>query len=207
MTTEFDRARDDLAFMRSLVSGGERFQAAAGKVFLWAGVIYGLQCVGHWLDIAGLIKLPPLGMLALSFGPTLVFLVFVGFVIWEDRKAPKGGPTARALNAVFQGAGLANLVMAFVFAYGAHKAQNFTVWLYHPVVVCMFQGVAWYVAWTIRRRAWVGLVSLGWFAVTVALGVTIDNPGAFLLIIAVALFGLMAIPGYAMMRLGQRGSA
>lgn len=207
MTTELDQARDDLAFMRSLVSGGERFQATAGEIFIWAGVLYGLQCVGQWLDVIGAVRLPPLGQLILGFGPTAIFLVVIAVVIWRERKAPKGGPTTRALNAAFQGAGLANLVMAFVFAYGAHRAQDFSVWLYHPVVVCMFQGVAWYVAWTIRGRAWVGFVSLGWFAVTVALGVTIDNIGAFLLIIAIALFGLMAIPGYAMMRLGQRGGA
>jgi hypothetical protein len=207
MTSELDQARDDLAFMRSLVSGGERFQATAGELFLWAGVLYGLQCVGQWLDVIGAIHLPPLGHLIVGFGPTAIFLVIVGVVIWRERKAPKGGPATRALTAVFTGAGLANLVMAFVFAYGAYKAQNFTVWLYHPIVVCMFQGVAWYVAWTIRRRAWVGLVSLGWFAVTIALGVTIDNPGAFLLIIAVALFLLMALPGYAMMRLGRQANA
>lgn len=207
MTAELEQARDDLAFMRSLVSGGERFQANAGKLFMWAGVLYGLQCVGQWLDYTGAVNLPPLSQLVLGFGPTAIFLVIIGTVIWKERKAPKGGPTTRALTAVFQGAGLANLVLAFVFAYGAHKAQSVTVWLYHPVVVCMFQGVAWYVAWTIRRRAWVGLVSLGWFAVTIALGVMIDDAGAFLLTIAVALFLLMALPGYAMMRIAQQANA
>jgi hypothetical protein len=207
MTAEFDQARDDLAFMRSLVSGGEKFQAAAGELFLWAGLLYGFQCVGQWLAYVGAFNLPPIGHLILGFGPTAVFLVVVAKVIWRERKAPKGGPTTRALNAVFQGAGIANLVMALVFAYGAHRAQDFTVWLYHPVVVCMFQGVAWYVAWVIRKRAWLGAVSLGWFAVTVALGLAIGNTGAFLLIIAAALFALMAAPGYAMMRLAKRAEA
>jgi hypothetical protein len=207
MTAELDQARDDLAFMRSLVSGGDKFQATAGELFLWAGFLYGLQCVGQWLDVVGAVHLPPLGQLIVGFSPTAIFLVIVGKVIWKERKAPKGGPTTRALSAVFQGAGLANLVLAFVFAYGAYKTQSMTVWLYHPVVVCMFQGVAWYVAWTIRKRAWVGFVSLGWFAVTIALGVTIDNVGAFLLIIAVALFVLMMVPGYAMMRLGRQANA
>jgi hypothetical protein len=61
--------------------------------------------------------------------------------------------------------------MAFVFAYGAQKAESFGLWLYHPIVVCMFQGVAWYVAWVVLKRAWVGLVAAGWFVTTVTLGI------------------------------------
>lgn len=207
MSTDIEQARDDLAFMRGLVSGGEKFQANAGKLFMWAGFLYGMQCVGQWLAYIGAVNLSTLGHLVLGFGPTAIFLIIIGMVIWKERNAPKGGPTTRALNAVFQGAGIANLVLALVFAYGAYKAQSGTVWLYHPVVVCMFQGVAWYVAWTVRKRAWVGLVSFGWFAVTLALGVMIDNVGAFLLTIAIALFVLLMLPGYAMMRLARDAEA
>jgi hypothetical protein len=202
MNAEIDTARDDLAYMRALVSGGGgRAQATAGEIFLWAGLLYGLQCIGHWLDVAGGIDLPPVGMLALSFGPTAVFLVVIGAVIWRERRTPRDhGAASRALGAVFQGAGLANLVLAFVFAYGSYKAQSITIWLYHPTVVCMFQGVAWFVAWTILRHTWLGLVSIGWFAATIACGVFIDNPAAFLLTIGFALILLMALPGYVMMR-------
>lgn len=207
MNANLEQARDDLAFMRSLVSGGEHFQATAGEVFMWAGCIYGAQCIGQWLDIVGVLHLPPLGQLILGLGPTAVFLVYLGVVIWRERKAPKGGPTTRALTAVFQGAGIANLVLAFVFAYGAHRAQSMTVWLYHPVVVCLFQGVAWYVAWTVRKRAWVGFVAFGWFAVTLACGLLVYDVAKFILIIAVALFLLMALPGYAMMRIARKAEA
>jgi hypothetical protein len=205
MNAELESARDDLAYMRALVSGGGRFPAIAGELFLWAGLLYGLQCIGHWLDVVGAVELPPLGMLALSFGPTILFLVVMGLLIWKSRKEPRQrGVAARAMEAVFQGAGLANLVLAFVFAYGAHKAQSITIWLYHPIVVCMFQGVAWFVAWAIRRRAWLGLVSIGWFATTVACGVLVNDHAAFLLTIGVALILLMAIPGYVMMRMAKR---
>jgi hypothetical protein len=200
MNSELESARDDLAYMRGLVSSGGQFLATGGELFLWAGLLYGLQCIGHWLNIVGVIALPPLGMLALAFGPTIIFVIVLVVVIWRERKAPQGGVASRALQAAFQGAGLANLVMAFVFAYGSYKAQSMTIWLYHPVVVCMFQGVAWYVAWAIRRQAWLGLVALGWFATTVALGVLVNDPAAFLLTIAIALIALMALPGWLMMR-------
>jgi hypothetical protein len=129
-----------------------------------------------------------------------VFLGVVAWVVWRERGQKQHGVGARALNAVFTGAGLANLVLAIVFQYGAFKTQNFIIWLYHPVVVCMFQGVAWYVAWTIQKRAWLGAVSFGWFAATIACGLLIDQIGYFLLTLGIALILLMGVPGYVMMR-------
>jgi hypothetical protein len=61
--------------------------------------------------------------------------------------------------------------------------------------------VAWFVAWTILRRSWLGLVAVGWFVMTVALGVAVfEDVGTYLLILGVGLFGLMALPGYIMWR-------
>lgn len=201
MNAEIESARDDLAYMRSLVSGGTAMQSTIGEAFLWAGALYGGQCILHWLQTLGLAPSEGLAALAISIVPTIVFCVVLGFIIWKDRKKPVGGVAARALGAVFQGAGLANLVMALVFAYGAGKAESFGLWLYHPIVVCMIQGVAWYVAWAILRRGWLGLVALGWFVTTVALGVTVfADIGVYLLVLGVALIVCMAIPGWVIWR-------
>jgi hypothetical protein len=201
MTSDLESARDDLAYMRSLVSGGAAMQSTIGEAFTWAGALYGGQCLLHWLQTLGLIPSEGLIALAVSLLPTLLFCVILAIIIWKDRKKPTGGPSSRALGAVFQGAGLANLVMACVFAYGASKAESFGLWLYHPIVVCMFQGVAWYVAWVIMRRAWLGLVAIGWFATTVALGVVLyTDIGAYLLVLGIALIVCMAIPGWVIWR-------
>ncbi|HWB46853.1 MAG TPA: hypothetical protein VG900_15555 [Hyphomicrobiaceae bacterium] len=204
MNADIQSARDDLAYLRGLVSESGQFQAVAGELFAWAGFIYGVQCIGHFLNAVGVLPLPPQGQLALAFGPTILFLAVLGAVLWRVRKTPQTtGVATRALNAAFQGAGLANLVMAFVFAYGANTAHNFTIWLYHPIVVCMFQGVAWFVAWTIRRRAWVGLVALGWIVTTITLGVLVGNIAGYLLTLGLGLILFMGVPGYAMMRSGK----
>jgi len=105
---------------------------------------------------------------------------------------------------VFQGAGIVNLVMAFVFAYGAQAFDAPGLWLYHPVVVCMFQGVAWYVAFNVLQRSWLGFVAVGWFATTIALGVLMANVGAFVLVLAIALLILMSIPGWIIWRGAKR---
>jgi hypothetical protein len=201
MASDLESARDDLAYMRALVTGSGPLQATMGEAFVWGGGLYGAQCLLHWLQTLRIVPGEGLVALAISMGPTLLFCIVLGYIIWKDRKKPPGGATARALGAVFQGAGLANLVMAFVFAYGAQKAESFGLWLYHPIVVCMFQGVAWFVAWVILRRAWVGLVALGWFSTTVALGVAVfGDIGVYLLILGVALIVCMAIPGWVIWR-------
>lgn len=201
MASDLQSARDDLAYMRTLVTGSGPLQATMGEAFMWAGALYGGQCILHWLQTLHVMPEEGLGALAIAFGPTLVFCIALGVIIWKDRKKPAGGIASRALSAVFQGAGLANLVMAFVFAYGAQKAESFGLWLYHPIVVCMFQGVAWYVAWVIIKRAWVGVVAAGWFVMTVALGITVfGDIGSYLLILGIGLISLMGIPGYVIWR-------
>lgn len=201
MTSDLQSARDDLAYLRSLVTPGGAMQSTIGEAFTWAGGLYGAQCLLHWLQNIGVVPEEGLIGLAVVTLPTLIFCVMLGIIIWKDRKAPPGGAAARALSAVFQGAGLANLVMAFVFGYGAYKAESGGLWMYHPIVVCMFQGVAWYVAWTILRRAWIGGVAAGWFATTIALGVLLYvSLGGFLLVLGVSLLLFMALPGWVIWR-------
>lgn len=207
MTTDVQSARDDLAYMRGLVGGTGAMQATIGEAFFWAGLLYGGQCFLHWLQALDLV--PDQGPVALgiAFVPTILFCGVLAAIIWKDRNNKVTSAAARALGAVFQGAGLANLVMAFVFAYGATKAENFGLWLYHPIVVCTFQGVAWFVAWVILRRTWLGFAAAGWFATTVALGVAVYiDIGAYLLILAIALIVLMAVPGWVIWRGAKRAA-
>lgn len=201
MPTDIESARDDLAYMRSVVSSGGAMQSTIGEAFTWAGGLYGGQCLLYWLQTLHLIPEGDVVGLTIAVGPTIIFCVILGIIIWKDRKQPVTGVAARALGAVFQGAGIANLVLAIVFAYGATKAESFGLWLYHPIVVCMVQGVAWYVAWAIMRRTWLGFVAIGWFITTIALGVTLYiDIGTFLLVLGIALIVLMAIPGWVIWR-------
>ena len=200
MNAEIESARDNLAYMRALVGGTERMQKTIGEAFFWAGLLYGGQCLLHWLQTLRIVPDEGTIGLAVVIVPTVIFICILTMIIIKDRKALPGGPASRALESVFQGAGIANLVMAFVFAYGAQEFDAPGLWLYHPVVVCMFQGVAWYVAFNVLRKSWLGFVAAGWFVTTIALGVLMSNVGAFVLVLAVALTLLMAIPGWIIWR-------
>ncbi|MES1200538.1 MAG: hypothetical protein ABUS57_03720 [Pseudomonadota bacterium] len=204
MNSQLESARDDLAYMRALVGDTGRMQQGAGLAFLWAGGLYGFQCLVHWTQAAGITHFSDVFMFYFVIAITAIFLGVVAWLIWTSRNAQPQGVGARALNGVFGGAGLANLVMAIVFAYSANREHSLGIWLFHPIVVCMFQGVAWYVAWQIRRRAWLAFVSLGWFTTTITLGFLRYDPVHYLLVLGIALIVLMALPGYAMLRSAQK---
>jgi hypothetical protein len=129
----------------------------------------------------------------------VIFLAALAWVLWRDRKAKPGGVTQRAFDATFGAAGLANMAMIIVFGVRAAREQSLTVWLLYPCVVFALQGAAWYVAYMLRRKGWMGLVAAGWFATAIGMGLTIGTP-TYALIATIALLGLMAGSGLALMR-------
>jgi hypothetical protein len=193
----------DLAFMRALVADSGRARMAGGAVFLWGGLLYGLQCFAYWAQGVGLLPLSDQAMFWLAISISALFLVILAFIIWRDRKAPKGGASSRALTAAFTSAGLANLALTIVFGTTAVREHNFLIWLLYPIVVCAMQGAAWYVAYMIRKRLWLAAVSAGWFITSVALGFTLGSLN-YVLLLGVALLVLMALPGYILLRLAQK---
>ncbi|WKL57010.1 hypothetical protein Q1W73_15295 [Asticcacaulis sp. ZE23SCel15] len=195
-------ARDDLAFITSLVGEGARAQVSGGVLLLTGGILYGIQCLCHWADMAGLIRLGTIGHLINGILPSVLFLIAVGIVMWRDRHKTQTGVASRALNAAFGGVGLANLFMNFVFGYTAITHKLWFIWMLYPIVLCSLMGAAWYVAVIIRRKAWLGVVSAGWFAAAFALMWRIETPD-YMLILSAALFLLMGLPGYVFMRLAK----
>jgi hypothetical protein len=200
---ETQRAHADLAIMKALVEEGGRSQMTGGALFLTAGLLYGLQCLVHWTQVVGITRFSDSFMLAFVVGISLTFVVVLGVVIWRDRKTAQRAVGTRALNAAFGGAGVANLVLCAAFGLVASRERSMTIWLLYPVTIAVVQGFAWYVAFMMRKRPWLALVSGGWFATALGLGLAIGNDAGYLLLLAVALVLLMAIPGAAMMRLAK----
>jgi hypothetical protein len=203
-------ARDDVAFVRALVSDGGRVQSSVGAGLLAGGLCYGAQCVGH-----GLLALVPTGLpgwglaeMIVAILPSLVFAALIVGVARQDRrlKAAGGiGVASRALGATFGSMGLSALATAMVFGYAAIREHSLTIWLFHPIMVCVAQGVGWYMAFMIRRRGWYAVVSAGWFASALALTTLLHALVAFVFVLGAALFALMALPGWALWRAGRDG--
>jgi hypothetical protein len=199
MSDSAESARDDLAFVRALVSEGGQAQSSLGEGLLAGGLCYGVQCLAQWALLVSAWKAPDWLNLAVGVLPTVVFLSFLARLVWRDRKASRNGIGTRALNAAFGGAGLAAMITAAIFGYLAVREQSITIWLFHPMMVCVVQGTVWYIAFAIRRRGWIGLVSAGWFVGALLLALLIEHH-SFVLAMGVILLLLMALPGWVLMR-------
>jgi hypothetical protein len=203
MTNDSASAREDLAFMRALVeTDGRRAQAMAGQIFIVAGLIYGAQCLAQWAGVVGLITAPLVLNLWVGLGPTVLCVAVIVAMTIKNRGVSQTS-TQRALNAVFTSMGFANLSMVAVFGIVATRRHDWTIWEMYACVVFAFQGAAWLVSFSLRKRFWHLAVALAWFATAVALSLVLGTT-TYVLIAALALIFLMALPGYAMLRAARR---
>ena len=206
-----DRARDELAFIRALVAPDDRWQQQFGRIYFAAGVCYSIQMVAHVGQLMGWISTAPAAALIIGWGPTVAFAAIMTWIIMRDRPRHIGG-ASRAVGTVFASVGLANIALCISIGSIALRLHSQTIWFIYPVVVMILQGMAWLVAFILRRRAWLGLVAMGWFAVGIAMAVFIDNMVGFLAAAAAGVFFCMTIPGFHLMRqarssdLGPRGA-
>ena len=200
MTDPSQSARDDLAFVRALVSEGGKVQASAGEALLAGGLCYGLQCLAQWALMVSGWPAPPIVHLTAGFLPTVIFIALIIWIVRRNGAAAPQGMAMRAFNAGFGSTGLATLTTAAIFGYLAWRRQDLGVWLFHPLMVAVLQGAAWYIAFAILRRGWLALVSAGWFVTAFLGALVLDRLDLFLPLVGVALLLLMALPGWILMR-------
>lgn len=194
---------DDLAFMRNLVEQGGRAQMTGGSLFFAGGLLYGLQCLYHFGQMHGFGLAEPWN-LAFVAAITLAFLAYLLWAGFKGMLKTPAGLLGRALAAVFSGVGLANLAMVFVFALNAGRENSSLIWMLYPPVIFALQGAAWIAAFQIQKHGWQAAVGIGWLVSACALGWFVRDAQAYVLIAAAALFGLMALPGWMMMRRAAR---
>lgn len=201
MTLDTKKAEDDLAFMRSLVEDSGFDNRSFGINYFAAGLLYGLQCVANAALLITNAEVSTWVWMSVGWLPTILFLIVNFSTVWMNRSQPFGaGTTKRALNAAFAGGGIANLILALIFGWVAYQKQDWSIWLLFPVVVCALQGSIWFTAAILRRHMWHGLTALGWFISAAVLGLLVDQTELYILVLGLALFLCMALPGFIMMR-------
>jgi hypothetical protein len=202
-STDTQALRDDVAFLRNLVAGSDRWLVGFGEGYFAAGLIYGAQMLMHAGQLLGLAPGSGVWALAIGIGPTLVFIPLVTWITWRHRGQALPTPAGRAVTAVFAVAGLSNLALIAVIGSVAWREQSLTTWLIYPCAVFVFQGAAWWVAYCVRRKAWLACVGAGWFIAAIAMAFSVTEIAHYILVAAVGIWALMAAPGWAMMRAGR----
>jgi len=200
MNTDVRTAQEDLAFLRALVERDDGTATAWAKGYFAAGLIYGAQMLMHAAQFFGLLPGAGLGALAIGIGPTFVFLPVICWISWRHRTDRPPTAAARAIGAVFGAVGATTIGMIIIIGWAAWRQHSFAVWLIYPASVFLLQGAAWLVAWSMRRRAWLGLVAAGWFAFAIAMGLTTDRIGLYVLFCGLGIWSCMALPGWVLTR-------
>lgn len=204
MTAKTQSAQDDLAYMRTVVEQGGRPRMAGALIYMAAGLIYGTETLVHWGQSANLIRLSEQATLAFVAGcSTLFVLVMVVLIARDKTKGIGAGSGSRALNAAFGGAGLANIALMVIFGVNAWRQHDMLIWMLYPCVVFALQGAAWYVAFMLRRKGWMLVVSLGCLVTAAVMGLVLGSP-TFNLVAALACFAWLAVPGAIMARDARR---
>ena len=200
---------DDLAYLRSVISGGgPQGHITMGIAYLAGGLLYGVQCLFHIGQSWGWIMWPPAPTLAFIIGITVAMIAVLIWASRRDSKQPRPGPVVtRTLNAAFSATGMVNLAVIAVFGAGAMRDQDFAVWLYYPAMVFAIQAAAWFVAWSLRRKAWMLATCLGGWVTAIALGLLVREPLIYLYVCTAALFLLFALPGWIMLSGALRARA
>ena len=203
MSTDTDKMRDDLAFMRGLVEGGGRTQWIGGAAFLSGGLLYALQCIVQWSQAKGYITMSGPLTLAFVMGITAAFVVAMCVIGFRGRHVAPVGAGNKAFQSIFGATGLATLALVATFAIAAVPRQSILIWELFPAALFVLQGTAWWAAYMIRRRAWLGVVAFGWWASAIAMAILLGTLD-YILVAAFALIAFLAAPGAYMMHLARK---
>lgn len=201
MNADAQSARDDLAYLKSLVGEDENTTARAlGEGYFASGLIYGGQMLLHAAQGLGWIPQSTLIGLLIGLGPTVLFIPVITWIILRNRAKQPSGIVGRSIGAVFGIAGVANLFLILVIGAVAWREHSLPTWLIYPCCVFVLQGGAWLFAYAMRRRAWFLLIAAGWFVCAIAMALSVMSTGYFILFAGLGLWGCLALPGWIMMR-------
>ena len=210
MTSDTQSARDDLAFLRSLVDEDWRPGTwMFGALYLLVGIALAAHVLVSWGTDAGYLPLR-----GASLKATYVGLYVVASFVWigiygRARRASQrsGAPSAsvkvRAGAVVLLSAFLGHLVMMIVFFIVAVRQRNEVFLELAPLVLFTLQSVVWFVIHAMRRQRWHGVLAWGWLVAVLGLAPLVGT-SAFNLGIAVTALALMIVPGAYMMHVASK---
>lgn len=210
MTSDTQSAREDLAFLRSLVDEDWRPGAwAFGAIYVSLGAALVAHVLISWAADEGYLPLRGVALMA-----TYVALYTVASFVWtwigglvrreaQRRAAQAGNVKGRAGGAVLVSAFVGHLVMLLVLVIVAVRQQNGVFLELAPLVLFTLQSVVWFVLHALRRERWQLVVGWGWLLAVIGLAPFVGT-SAFGLGIAATAVVLMIVPGVYMMRAGRK---
>ena len=198
MSDQIQAARDDLAFMRSLVQTGDAEQrATGGAIMASGGFIFAACSLLVWAASIGSLPVPAsfygwAWLVAMAVFLAVLFACLRG-------KRDGGGVKARASGVLWSAVGAAIGVIVLCCGAVQYATGSPVAWALLPSVVFTLYGAGWTVAATLSGRAWERWVAIGGFAAAVAIAFLSQSAWLYLAY-AAGLALLAGAPGLVMMR-------
>lgn len=193
----------DIAWMRRLAEEGAQAPMRGNSLLMFGGLLYGFASLFHWSVVSGL---TPLAGNQLWIGwvvATLAYFLVLAVTIPRLRRAGVSTTANRAAGIAWSGMGwgiFAMFVAMSVLGWRlADEAALNAMFALIPSIIMVFYGVGWAVHAEMQRSRVLWVLSLSSFAAAPLLALFAGQAEQYLAY-AGALFGLMALPGWLLMR-------
>lgn len=206
MTENNEDPAADIAWMRRLAEEGAGAPMQGASILMFAGLIFGGASLFHWGQISGLINIPGLVEGIIWLIATLLFFVVLTVVI-TGLKRKAGVVTAgnRAASTVWSALGWGIFALFASLAVVGYRLGEDAAMLgmaLTPSIIMVFYGIGWCVTATMYRNGVLWWLAIGSFVAAPLLASMAEQEAQYLAY-AAALFLLMALPGWMLMRRAQ----
>lgn len=201
MTDTHDDAAD-IAWLRTLAQEGASGPMGGGSILMSAGLIFGTASLAHWAVAADLFEASADVFGYLWMGATILYLGVLAVLIYRKRRS-SGVTTAadRAIRTAWAGIGWGIFVLFLSIAIVSARIglESLVIMSLVPSIIMVFYGLGWAVSAAMTRsRPLVGLAAVSF--VTAPVLAVIGDGALLYLAYAAALYLLMALPGFLLMR-------
>ncbi|HYC68076.1 hypothetical protein [Brevundimonas sp.] len=203
MTEKVEDPAADIAWMRRLAEEGHRAPMQGASILFGAGLIYGAASVAHWAIVRGLTGLDYSALNYVWLGATVLFFALLILAIRAIKRAG-GVETAanRASGTAWASVGwgifaLSASMAVLVWKTGEEEAT--VLFALMPSMIMVFYGSGWAVTAAMQRSKALWGLAIASFAAAPLIAALTGSPDQYLAY-AGALFLLMGLPGFLLMR-------
>lgn len=203
LMTDSDNAPADIAWLRQLAEENGTGPMRGASILLAAGLIYGVTSLVHWAHMTGVI-LPQYAAAGIEWLIATVLFLAVNFILIFRLRRMGGVRTAaqRAIATIWGGVGYGIFTLflsMMAVSIRMEAAQNDMIFWLIPSIIMVFYGMGWAVTAAMLKSRPLIILAVGSFIAAPVLGLFAGS-AAIYLAYAAALFLLMALPGFLLMR-------
>jgi len=203
MTEKIEDPAADIAWMRRVAEEGRQALMQGASILFGAGLIYGAGSLGHWAVASGLVELGGDAINYIWLAATLLFFLLLVTVLTrlkQNRGVVTSANLASGTAWASVGWGIFALAVSmFALSWRMGGEAALVVLALMPSMIMVFYGSGWAVTAAMQRSKALWALAIASFAAAPLLALLVGQAEQYLAY-AAALFLLMGLPGFLMMR-------